>query len=506
MKLLIVVVNFRSASLTADALTSLVPEFDLVQSCHVVVVDNASGDDSIETLSALIRRTPELTTKVTLVPAPRNGGFSYGNNVGIRHWLDGNAPPEYVLLLNPDTVVRPSAIRELVQFMDTQSEAGIAGSRLEDPDGTPQRSAFRFPSVPGELEGTISFGPATRLLSRWVVAPPVSDEIHQTDWVAGASMIVRWSVIERIGLLDENYFMYFEEVDFCLQAKRAGWPCWYVPTSHVVHLVGQVSQVTDPKQQKRRRPQYWFESRRRYFIKNHGPTVAAAADLAWLLGYSLHRARLLLERKADNSPANFMADFIRFGVFVTGFEISDMDKQSPSLLQLLREDWEAHGRDWTRPGFRALAIHRFGNWRMGVKPKLARAPLSVIYRTLYGFARNVYGIELPYSAKVGRRVVIEHQGDIVVHGSSVIGDECIIRQGVTLGNRRLDRPFDAPHLGKGVNVGAGAKVLGAVEIGDFASIGANAVVCTDVASNATVVGIPARPLAGSTDIAGESPV
>jgi serine O-acetyltransferase len=162
-----------------------------------------------------------------------------------------------------------------------------------------------------------------------------------------------------------------------------------------------------------------------------------------------------------------------------------------SLLRLIREDWESHGRDWTRPGFQALAVHRLGNWRASVKPKLARSPLSVLYRALFAFTRNFYGIEAPCSALIGRRVVFEHQGDIVIHGNAVIGDDCIIRQGVTLGNRRLDRPFDAPTLGKGVNVGAGAKILGAVRIGDGARIGANAVVTRDVEADTTVLGIPA---------------
>jgi serine O-acetyltransferase len=142
---------------------------------------------------------------------------------------------------------------------------------------------------------------------------------------------------------------------------------------------------------------------------------------------------------------------------------------------------------------------------MGIKPKIARAPLSVLYRTMYGLVRNLYGIELPYSATVGRRVVFEHQGDIVIHGCAVIGDECVIRQGVTLGNRRLDRPLDAPHLGSGVNVGAGAKLLGAIQVGDHANIGANAVVCNDVSAHTTVVGIPARAVGKSEARHGETP-
>ncbi|MBF2026926.1 MAG: serine acetyltransferase [Oscillatoriales cyanobacterium C42_A2020_001] len=163
-----------------------------------------------------------------------------------------------------------------------------------------------------------------------------------------------------------------------------------------------------------------------------------------------------------------------------------------SLWQQIVEDWDAHGRDWTKPGFRAVAVHRFGVWRMGVKPKLLRAPLSVLYRMLFRKVRNTYGIELPYTTKVGRRVIIEHQSAIVIHGSCEIGDDCILRQGVTMGNRYLERPFDAPKLGKRVNVGAGAKLFGAIVIGDDANIGANAVVLKDIPAGATAVGIPAK--------------
>lgn len=164
------------------------------------------------------------------------------------------------------------------------------------------------------------------------------------------------------------------------------------------------------------------------------------------------------------------------------------------LWQQLQEDWQAHERDWTRPGFRAVAVHRFGNWRMTIQSKLLRAPLSLLYKMLYRKIRNGYGIELPYTTQLGRRVIIEHQGAIVIHGYSVIGDDCIIRQGVTLGNRTLDQPFDAPKLGKRVNVGAGAKLLGKVEIGDGAAIGANAVVLADVPAGHLAVGIPAKVL------------
>lgn len=165
-----------------------------------------------------------------------------------------------------------------------------------------------------------------------------------------------------------------------------------------------------------------------------------------------------------------------------------------SLWAKVHEDWVAHGRDWTKPGFRAVAVQRFGVWRMQVQPKFLRAPFSVVYRALYRHVRNVYGIDLPYTVRLGRRVVIEHQSGIIIHGDSVIGDDCILRQGVTLGNRYLEKPLEAPTLGQRVNVGAGAKILGPVQIGDHANIGANAVVLHDIPQGQTAVGIPARLL------------
>jgi serine O-acetyltransferase len=172
----------------------------------------------------------------------------------------------------------------------------------------------------------------------------------------------------------------------------------------------------------------------------------------------------------------------------------DQPLEPPSLWSQIQEDWIAHGRDWTKPGFRAVAVHRFGVWRMTIRHKVLRAPMTLLYNALFRRVRNHYGIELPYSVKLGRRVIVEHQGAIVIHGDCVIGDDCIIRQGVTLGNRYLERPMDAPCLGARVNVGAGAKIFGAVVLGDGCQIGANAVVLKDVPAGATAVGIPAKIL------------
>lgn len=162
------------------------------------------------------------------------------------------------------------------------------------------------------------------------------------------------------------------------------------------------------------------------------------------------------------------------------------------MLKVVLEDYRAHGRDWTKPGFRAVAVHRFGVWRMSIRSKILRAPLSVLYRVAFRRCRNVYGIELPYSVELGRRVIIEHQGGIVIHGNCRIGDDSIIRQNCTLGIRRLDNPYDAPLIGRNVSIGAGAAILGAIHIGDDSLIGANAVVLRDVPAGSIAFGIPAQ--------------
>jgi N-acetylglucosaminyl-diphospho-decaprenol L-rhamnosyltransferase len=313
--LTVVIVNYRTPGLTIDCLHSLESEVRALPGTKVIVTDNDSGDTSIEQISTAIA-TQNWSEWVTFMPLERNGGFAYGNNAAIRPVLAATNPPPYILLLNPDTIVHPGALKELVDFMEKHPDVGIAGSRLEDPDGTPQESAFRFHTVMSELDHGFRLGILSKLLKNWLVAPPVSPETCQTDWVAGASMIIRREVFEAVGLIDEAYFMYYEEMDFCLQAQRAGFSCWYVPQSRVIHLVGQSSGVTDSKRPPKRLPQYWFDSRQRYFLKNYGWLYTAIADIVWASGFAVWRLRRIFQGKPDLDPPQFLADFLRNSVFL----------------------------------------------------------------------------------------------------------------------------------------------------------------------------------------------
>ncbi|NJK41918.1 MAG: glycosyltransferase family 2 protein [Acaryochloridaceae cyanobacterium SU_2_1] len=317
--ILVVIVNYRTPQLAVDCLRSLDSERSTLPNLQVAMVDNHSEDDSLAVIGEAIAREG-WQSWVTLHPLPHNGGFAHGNNAVIRPALESDCPPDYLWLLNPDTVVRPGSLTALLAFFKEHPRVGIAGSRLEDIDGRPQYSAFRFPSLWSEFDQGLRLGIVSKLLSDWVVAPPIAGQVMPTDWVAGASMMVRSAVFTEIGLLDEAYFMYYEEVDFCLRASQAGWPCWYVPESRVVHLVGQSSGVTGATAAQRRRPQYWFDSRRRYFCRYYGRAYAALTDAAWMLGFGLWQLRRWLQRKPAIDPPLLFQDFLRHSALVRGGE------------------------------------------------------------------------------------------------------------------------------------------------------------------------------------------
>lgn len=316
MKLLVVIVNYRTAGHVVTCLRSLESARAEVDDLRVTVLDNASGDDSVPVLSAAIQEHG-WASWVSLRPLARNGGFAYGNNRAVGPALADPEPPDYLMLLNPDTEVRPGAISALLQFARDRN-APLSGPRLEDPDGTVQVSAFRFPSVLSELNNGARLGVLSKLLKRWDVTPPPPAEPATTDWLSGACMLIRRDVFERIGGLDESYFLYFEEVDFCRRAQQHGYSCWYVPQSRVVHHVGIATEIGDARKHRRRRPDYWFESRRRYYTKNHSFGYAAAADLAFLVGFASWRVRRVVQRKPDSDPPHFMLDFVRHSVLVKG--------------------------------------------------------------------------------------------------------------------------------------------------------------------------------------------
>ena len=307
----VVIVTYRTGELTVQSISSIQAERSSPGiNVRVVVVDNASGDASI--VSRAIEAN-DWYSWVTLVTAPKNGGFAYGNNLGIERACTDSVP-SYVYLLNPDAQVRRGAIGTLARFLEARPDAGIAGSGIENADGTDWPIAFRFPNLLSELNSGLGFGPVSRLLQRWAVAQTMPRSPRQVDWICGASMMIRPNVLAAVGGFDENYFLYFEETDFCYRARRAGFATWYVPESRVMHIRGQSTSVTDLTIGPRRLPAYWFESRRRYFAMTFGVGRAIGIDVVALLAYSLGTAKQILLGRRDTIVPCFVRDLLRHSI------------------------------------------------------------------------------------------------------------------------------------------------------------------------------------------------
>lgn len=179
------------------------------------------------------------------------------------------------------------------------------------------------------------------------------------------------------------------------------------------------------------------------------------------------------------------------------------------MFDNLREDWRTYERSLSRQGLWVMVVYRFGRWRYTIRNRLLRLPFSFLYRILKLLSQILTGIDLPCEVTVGRRFLIEHFGDIIISGDTVFGDDVVIRNGVTVGLRRTG-VRGAPVIGNRVDIGAGAKILGPVHIGDDVAIGANAVVLTDVPANSIAVGVPAKIIprqeltpAGALDATGD---
>ena len=300
-RLLVLLLNWRTAPMTLRAAAAGLHAMEGVRAAlpgarvEMVIVDNDSGDGSFETMSAAAQENGWLAEgRVRVLQSGHNGGFGAGNNVGIRAGMSDGGAPDFVYLLNSDAFPEPDAILTLLRALQADPGAGIAGSRITGEDGVPHETAFRFPSVLSEFEDAAGTGPISRLLNRWRVPLPLPAATRRVDWVAGASMMIRREVLERIGMFDEGFFLYFEETELCHRAARAGFATLYVVESRVMHI----GSVSTGMKEWAEMPDYWFDSRLRYFVKTHGRFYAGLCTCAQILGAGVQRLRRPSKRKA----------------------------------------------------------------------------------------------------------------------------------------------------------------------------------------------------------------
>lgn len=288
-RIVAVVLNYKTPDLALQAAASAAKELDPATD-KVLIVDNKSPDDSVPRLRRGIERMS--APHVRLVESPRNGGFAAGNNVGIRE-----EKARAYLLLNSDTIVRPGAAEKLFDTMRGDQTVGICSPRLCFEDDEPQISCFRQHSPLSELIHSAQTGPVRKLLEHWDVPLEVQDDLLDVEWTSFACVLIRREVFETVGLLDEGFFMYYEDADYCRLTRRAGFRIVHNPRARVVHLRGKSSPVKEATRMRKPRPRYYYEARNRFFRRAYGPWGAVVANTMWTLGRGVALPREILGLK-----------------------------------------------------------------------------------------------------------------------------------------------------------------------------------------------------------------
>jgi GT2 family glycosyltransferase len=295
-KIAISIINFRTGEMTLTCVRSVLADMQGIDG-HVVVVDNLSDDGSAEQIADWIAAQPG-DLPVTLVRSVTNSGFSGGHNQGI-----GAVRAEYYLVLNSDAILRPGFLRAILDAADARPDIGLFAPRIEYDDGGVQDSCFRFPSPGGELIRAARSSAVTRLLPRSEVSLGPDPDPAQIEWATFACILLRARMVAEIGPMDEGYFMYFEDAEYCLRARRAGWGIHPVPEAVAVHFRGGSGPVKSLKTERARLPRYFYSSRTRFLYQAHGYTGLIAANLLWYLGRAIKHASRLAGRSIRPMPA-----------------------------------------------------------------------------------------------------------------------------------------------------------------------------------------------------------
>lgn len=299
-ELAVIVLNFRTPALTVDCLRSLAGEVD-GDAIEAIVLDNASGDGSAEQIEQEITHAG-WGGWARVVCADENGGFSEGNNIGI-----AAADAEVYLFLNSDTIVRPGSVACLLEAV--RRSDGLVGAQLEWADGTPQENRRAYLRPLHEFARGAHTGAVSRLAGR--ALPKASrgrDGLVEAPWVSFACVAIARAVIERIGGLDDGFFMYFEDMDFCRRAAEAGFSVGMAPDARVVHLKGGTSPVQSLTAEQARRPAYYYAARSRYLAKHYGRSGLLLANLFWHVGRGIAWLRETFGSKAPHVCARESRD------------------------------------------------------------------------------------------------------------------------------------------------------------------------------------------------------
>jgi len=287
-ELAVIIVNYKTPQLVLDCVGKLLPEINSL-SAKIVLVDNCSNDDSIKLIEKWIAEKSN-TSQIIFIKNENNIGFSGGNNTGINA-IKAN----YYLLLNSDAFVTQGAVSALLDMAKKNQKVGLVGPQLVNENGKKQTSCFHFHSPIGEFVQSANTGLITSLFSKYNVA--ILHRVEEPEWISFACVLIRNDVFRQVGLLDDRFFMYFEDAEFCFRAKKSGWKCVFCSDAIVVHLHGISSKLAEKIDTKKRLPRYYYESRARYYYLIYGFHGLFFANILWELGRLISIIRQFFGRK-----------------------------------------------------------------------------------------------------------------------------------------------------------------------------------------------------------------
>ncbi len=302
-ELCVIILNYRRAELTITCLESIEQQITDDPDRCVVVVDNASDDGSADAIGKAIEER-NWKSWCTLIKNEINAGFAAGNNLGFQ-----SVNAKTYLLLNSDTQLLPGAIDRLLKTANKRPEVGMIGPRLQGPDGEPQISCFRYRSPINEFLNAASTSVIDRILHFCDIAIPLTDKASEPSWLSFACILIRREVVDQIGPMDDEYFMYFEDIDYCRRARKAGWIILNDPEAKAIHHRGGSSSVKTALAKRDRVPRYYYESRSRYFAKFYGGRMGVLiTNLCWLLGRCVSVIREIAGTKQPHICDNEASD------------------------------------------------------------------------------------------------------------------------------------------------------------------------------------------------------
>lgn len=293
LELVVSIINYRTGDLTIACVQSVLADLGDINA-EIVIIDNCSGDGSSEQIQDWLKTVPD--APIRFVQSATNSGFSGGHNQGF-----AAAEAAYYLVLNSDAIVRPGFFENLMRTARAHPRAGFIAPKIATEEGDQQKSRFRFHSPQSEFIRGAATAQITALLKHKVVALELDDPVAKVEWASFACILLSGDMVRALGPMDEGYFLYFEDCEYCLRGRRAGWGLALADDAVAVHFRGGSGPVKSLEAKRKRLPGYYYESRTRFLRQAYGPFGPFLGNAGWCLGRALGQLRRLIGKPV--SPA-----------------------------------------------------------------------------------------------------------------------------------------------------------------------------------------------------------